>query len=477
MRRCCLILTSFWVLVAPSMASDATLLEGASQESKLRAAVVKRIQNAVVHIDAEKTVDDEIVRRGNDPYELFNDDLLERLFPGVRPQGPSQKMPHPKQQGLGTGSIVTKDGYILTNHHVVGGADKITVKLADGREFNGKIIGTDPDSDVAVIQIEGKDLPTLPFGDSEEIEVGESVIAIGNPFGFNQTVTFGIISAKGRSKVGITNYENFIQTDAAINPGNSGGPLINLKGEMIGLNTAIFSRTGGYQGIGFAIPSKMAKHIMDELIATGTVARGWLGVNIQDVDAELAKTFGLDHSTGALIAQVMPNTPASQYGLKQGDIILKVGDKVITDGNSLMNEIALIKAGTSVPLEVLRRSQKITLTITLGERPSQVATGTRSATEPTPEFGLIVQNINPELGQKLGIENPQGVVITQVVSGSPAFESGLQPGMVIREVNQREVKNTDDFREALKEASFKKGILLLVQTAKGSQYLIIKSDS
>jgi len=278
-----------------------------------------------------------------------------------------------QQRGQGSGFIISKDGYILINNHVVGDADLIKVKLSDGREFKAKVIGTDPQSDVAVIKIDATNLPVLRLGDSDKLEVGEWVIAIGNPFGLSQTVTVGVVSAKGRSRIGINDYEDFIQTDAAINPGNSGGPLVNIHGEAVGMNTAIFSRSGGYMGIGFAIPINMAKAIKDQLLKKGKVTRGWLGVVIQDIDEELAKSFGLEKTEGVLIAEVSEGSPAEKAGLKQGDIILRLNGKKVDDLGELRNKIALTAPGTKVKLEVLRENKRRTIQVTIGEQPAGTA--------------------------------------------------------------------------------------------------------
>jgi serine protease Do len=288
-------------------------IETLTRESKARAAIVKRVTSSVVNISVEKNV--KASERGDGP-DPFDDEFFRRFF--------QPRIPPPrdfKQRGLGSGTIVDKQGYVLTNNHVVADADKILVKLPDGRQFEAKLVGGDPASDIAVVKIEGSDLPLAKLGNSDDIDVGESVMAIGNPFGLEQTITAGIVSAKGRSQVGVTDYEDFIQTDASINPGNSGGPLINLKGEVVGVNTAIFSRSGGNMGIGFSIPINDAREIMTALIATGKVTRGFLGVVIQDITPEIAGALGVKAGEGVLVANVGPNTPALRSGIKQGDVI------------------------------------------------------------------------------------------------------------------------------------------------------------
>jgi len=297
-------------------------LEQMIRASKTRAILVQNVRKAVVHIKVEKIVRNPDGKMLNNPMDLYNDEFFRRFFPELRPpknqqpkkpQNPNREF---RQQGMGSGSIIDSKGYILTNHHVVGEADRILVILYDGTEKEAKLVGTDPETDIAVIKIEGNGLPVLPMGNSDEILVGEDVIAVGNPFGLIQTVTYGIVSAKGRSNVGINEYENFIQTDAAINPGNSGGPLVSLRGEIIGVNSAIYTRSGGYQGIGFAVPINMARKIMRDLINTGSVSRGWLGVGIQDVSHDLMQAFKLENTKGSLITGVMQDTPAQKAGMR-----------------------------------------------------------------------------------------------------------------------------------------------------------------
>ncbi len=465
---------AFLSLSGNSALAQNVTIEDLISASKARAAIVKKVQNAVVHIRVEKVIRGH--RSMNNPYDLFNDEFFERFFPGVRP--PRQSPPEDREfrrDGLGSGSIINQEGYILTNNHVVGDADKIIVKLNDGREMEANIIGTDPQSDIAVIKIEGSELPTLPFGDSDEIQVGESVIAIGNPFGLAQTVTFGIISAKGRSNIGITDYENFIQTDAAINPGNSGGPLINLKGEIIGVNTAIFTRSGGYQGIGFAVPIKMARRIMEDLINKGSVSRGWLGVGIQDISGDLAKAFGLKDTNGSLITSVMSGTPAEASGIQKGDVIVKLQGKLIRDSNQLRNEVAAAKAGSTVEVNLIRKGELKTIRVTLGERPANpIAASQRPEAESL--LGITAQELTPELAQQYSLEQETGVVITDIETDSAADKAGLRAGLLITEVDQKVIHSLADFQQTIQEADFEEGILFLVQSNQGSRYIIVKSE-
>ncbi|MBW1927093.1 MAG: DegQ family serine endoprotease [Deltaproteobacteria bacterium] len=445
--------------------------------AKAFAAVVKKAVPAVVFVRVEKTVES----RGTaspfqfqEPFDFFNDPFFERFFgPHFQPR---RRMPRKFQQrGQGSGFIISKDGYILINNHVVGDADLIKVKLSDGREFKAKVIGTDPQSDVAVIKIDATNLPVLRLGDSDKLEVGEWVIAIGNPFGLSQTVTVGVVSAKGRSRIGINDYEDFIQTDAAINPGNSGGPLVNIHGEAVGMNTAIFSRSGGYMGIGFAIPINMAKAIKDQLLKKGKVTRGWLGVVIQDIDEELAKSFGLEKTEGVLIAEVSEGSPAEKAGLKQGDIILRLNGKKVDDLGELRNKIALTAPGTKVKLEVLRENKRRTIQVTIGEQPAGRAIG-MAQHEILGKIGLVVQDLTEELAKQFGYRESQGVLVAEVEPGSPAARVGIRPGHLIEEVNRKRVHNMDEFVRALAQSKKTKSVLFRVRDGEFSRYVAIRIE-
>ena len=433
--------------------------------------VAKQAIPAVVYIKVEQTVQGRSEGSFNDPFDLFSEEFFERFFRRRLPEG--QKPQQFRQQGQGSGFVVTNDGYILTNHHVVGEADRVTVVLHDGREFGAKLVGTDPRSDVAVIKIEDAgDLPTLPLGDSEALEIGEWVMAIGSPFGLSHTITVGVVSAKGRSRLGITDYEDFIQTDAAINPGNSGGPLINLNGEVIGLNTAIFSRSGGYMGIGFAIPINMARDIQAQLVSTGKVVRGYLGVRIQDISEDLAKSFDLKETKGALVAEVSKNTPAAAAGLEQGDVIVEFNGVPVEDVGQLRNQVAMTAPGKQVPIAIVRDGQRRELTISLGTLPEEL---TATAVPPVlqEELGMGVQNLTDELAEQLGYEGKEGVVISEVEPGSPAASAGLRPGMLISQINRESVDDVEAFQEALAESSKTKQVLLLVEDRQGSRYVAL----
>ncbi len=449
---------------------DIALLD---RTAKAFAAVVNKAKPAVVFVQVEKTIEkSRASAQFQDPFEFFfNDPFFERFFgPQLRPK---RRRPQKfKQRGQGSGFIISKDGYILTNNHVVGEADVIKVKLADGRQFKAKLVGTDPQSDVAVIKIDADNLPVMPLGDSDKLEVGEWVIAIGNPFGLTQTVTVGVVSAKGRSRIGINDYEDFIQTDAAINPGNSGGPLVNIHGEAIGINTAIFSRSGGYMGIGFAIPINMARAIEQQLIKQGKVVRGWLGVVIQDIDEDLAKSFGLKDTEGALIAEVSKGSPAEKAGLKEGDVIKKLNGRKIESVDELRNRIALTRPGTKIELEVLRNGKRKTLDVTIGEQPSG-AMQAISQNEMLKKLGLGVQELTAELADQFGYQEGQGVLISEVEPGSPAAQVGMRPGQLIEEVNRKHVHNMDEFLEALSVSKRTKRVLFKIRDGKFSRYVAL----
>ncbi len=468
-----------------SVAQTSDDLELMIRSSKTRAALVQNVQKAVVHIKVEKIVRGSDGRSFNNPMDLYNDEFFRRFFPELNPPKNNQQREQPnrefRQRGMGSGSIIDDEGYILTNHHVVGLADRIIVVMYDGEEKDAKIVGTDPESDIAVIKIEGEGLPVLPMGDSETILVGEDVIAVGNPFGLIQTVTYGIVSAKGRSNVGINEYENFIQTDAAINPGNSGGPLVNLRGEIVGVNSAIFSQSGGYQGIGFAVPINMASKIMKDLIDKGSVSRGWLGVGIQDVSQDLVKAFKLKNTKGCLITAVMENTPAQRGGMLKGDVVVSINDKLIQNSNHLRNEIANAGAFTEIDLELIREGKSVKIKLKLDERPQKVG---RVKMEPKMnpvleqlEFmGMTVEKLTNDKAEKLGVMPGIGVLISKVESGSPAEKAGLRTGMIIQEVERKAVKNFDIFKEIVNEMDKAKGILLLVTTSGGSRYIFIEEE-
>lgn len=447
------------------------------QTSKAFSSVVKQATPAVVHVQVEKTVDSG--QTSPHGQEFFNNPFFERFFgPEFERQFPQQPRRH-KQRGQGSGFIISADGYILTNNHVVADADAITVTLSDNKKIDAELIGSDPQSDVALIKINnGNDLPVLPLGDSEALEVGEWVIAIGNPFGLDQTVTVGVVSAKGRSRVGINEYENFIQTDAAINPGNSGGPMLNIDGEVVGINSALFSRTGGYMGIGFAIPINMVKAINDQLQKHGKVTRGWLGVAIQDINEELAESFNLDEARGILVSEVQKDSPADNAGIEQGDVIIELDGTELANVNDLRNRIALIVPGTESELTVIRDGKEKNIEVKIGEQPDDFGRIARSQgdSDSLEKFGLTFQELTPELAEQLGYEGEQGVLIGDVDPDGPAADAGLQPGQLIQEVNKRRVTSIRDLNTVIKGAGNPDRLLLRVRAGNFSQYVVIVAE-
>ena len=407
----------------------------------------------------------------------FADPFWRRFFGDqFNQQTPNRQFRVPRQQGLGSGVIVTKDGYILTNNHVVDNAEQVKVTLQDGREFNAKVVGRDPKSDIAVIKIDAKNLPAVPIADSDKVQVGDIVLAVGNPFGVGQTVTTGIVSATGRGNLGIEDYEDFIQTDAAINPGNSGGALVDVEGRLIGINTAIFSRTGGNQGIGFAIPSDLARNVMDSLISYGSVARGYLGVMIQDVTPALAKEFNLKDTSGALVGDVEAKGPAAKAGLKDGDVVLEYNGKNVVDSRRLRLAVGETKPGTTVPIKICRNGDTKTLDVTVQSLPGseQVASNkTPSGTDTGTLNGVGVADLDQQTRKDLNIpENIKGVVITEVQPDSASAEAGLKQGDVIEEINRHAVRNADE-AVRMTEHPKDKVTLLRIWSNGGSHFVVV----
>jgi len=460
-------------------------IESLRKTGKAFASIAKNVSPTVVFIQVEKTVENQSNTEFFSPFggggrDPFGDDFLRRFFGIPSPQGRTRrfrKAPSQKQRvvGQGSGFIISADGYILTNNHVVGEADKVTVRLKDGREFEAKTTGTDPHSDVAVIRIKAKNLHVLPLGDSDALEVGNWVIAVGNPFGLSHTLTAGIVSAKGRSSVGITDYEDFIQTDAAINPGNSGGPLVDLDGKAIGINTAIFSRSGGYMGIGFAIPINMARAISDQLIEKGHVTRGYLGITIQELTPDLAKTLGLDDRKGVLIAQVTEGSPADKAGLKQGDVVVDFDGKSVKKVGEFRNLVSLKTPGAKKKIIVLRDGKPKTLTVTIGKLPDS---GMAAATSPhsLDKLGLTVQTLTKDLAEQFGLQGETGVVVTQVTPGSVAALASIRPGTVILEVNRKRIKNVDEFKHAVAGTPEHGTVLLFIKEGQYTRYIALKME-
>ena len=377
-----------------------------------------------------------------------------------------------KQRSLGSGFIIGPDGLILTNYHVVDNAEKITVRLLDGREFAGKVVGKDQKTDIALVEINARDLPVAPLGDSDQLEVGEWVMAVGNPFGLDNTVTSGIVSAKDR-QIGAGPYDHFIQTDASINPGNSGGPLVNLQGEVIGIDTAIFSQSGGNIGIGFAIPINLVKDLLPQLKSGGKITRGWLGVSIQGITPDLAASLGLDQAKGALVSSVVQNSPADQAGIKAGDVIVGYEGKEINNANDLPFLVAGTPVGKTVSLQVFRGNKQTPLTVAIGKMKEEEVIASRSEKD---DLGLAVEQITPDIAEDLGLENSRGVVITAVAPDGPGDEAGFQPGDIIREINRQPVQNLSDYRKIMAIAAQNKSILFLVQREDNTMFLALRKE-
>ena len=427
--------------------------------------IVKNISPSVVNISTTRTL--------NVPPTL--EDLFEMLPPG----GNSQ-IKKWKEMGMGSGVIVSSDGFILTNYHVVEQAEEIKVTLYDRRTFIANLVGADPKTDLAVIKIDAKDLPVSPWGNSDELQVGDFVLAIGNPYGLTHTVTMGIISATGRADVGIADYEDFIQTDAAINPGNSGGPLVNIRGQVVGINTAIFSRTGGYQGIGFAVPSNMARIIKDSLIKDGKVTRGWIGVTVQDLTPELAERFNLRESNGVIITDITKQSPAYYGGLRRGDIILEFNGKAISESAVLRNLVAQSKIGTEANLKVWRDGKILDLTVKVNQFPFEtpIETKTYKRTKKIPENplkGLVVIDLDPSLAKQIGANlEDRGVLVYRIEPDSPAENSGLKKGDLILEIERQKITNSSEFYRIAQKLN-RYDVMILINRGGKYFYSIISS--
>jgi serine protease Do len=431
--------------------------------------IVRAVSPTVVNISSIKTL-----KRQPTPFDEFFD----FLYPF--PDGRSKKW---KEQSLGSGVIASPDGYIITNYHVVEQSDDIKVILFDKRSFRAKIIGSDPKTDLAVIRIGAKDLPIVPWGDSDRLQVGEFVLAIGNPFALSHTVTMGIVSAVGRVDVGIADYENFIQTDAAINPGNSGGPLVNIKGELIGINTAIFSKTGGYQGIGFAVPSNMVRVVMDQLLKKGKVVRGWIGVTIQELTPELAQKFGLKLSEGALVSDVAQGSPAHGAGIMRGDIILEFDGKKVADVGVFRNMVAQSRIGDQVGIKLLRRDKMLATVVNIVELPadgSDMTTGVISSKQESNEnalAGMAATDITRAIMKQLGVENDEkGVVVVKIEPDSPAEEAGLKKGDIVQEVDRQKITNLNEFNKAAAKVGPSDTVLLFVNRGGKKFYVALSPE-
>ncbi len=438
-----------------------------SKTGQAMAEVVAAVKPAVVNISTTHTV-----KKPGMSTPFSNDPFFNRFF--AEEFGNMRRPREYKQSSLGSGVIVDKEGYILTNYHVIKDADEIKVKLSDNREFKGKVIGKDARTDIAVIKIGSDHLPTLSIGDSDKLKVGEMVIAIGNPFGLNQTVTSGIVSATGRANVGIADYEDFIQTDAAINPGNSGGALVNVKGELVGINTAIFSTSGGYQGIGFAIPSAMVKTVMDNLIKHGKVVRGWLGVSIQQITPELAKQFNLKERKGVLVGDVTEDSPAERAGIKRGDVIAGYNGKDVEDPATLRNMVANTPPGKEVTLRLVHDGKMEKVKVTVAELPAEVQKLQGKVDNVLK--GVQVQNITQDIRSSLRLPKQiKGVIVADVEENSAAG-GVLVRNDIIMEVNRKSISNVRDFENAVSGVRSDRNMLLLIYREGSTFYVTISGQ-
>ncbi len=435
--------------------------------------VAEKVTPAVVNISSTKKAP---LQTSGDLEPFFKNSPFHDFF-GDQGPSPFKEKPHgrrgPTQVAMGSGVIISPDGTILTNAHVVKDMEKIKVTVAGKKSYTAKVVGIDPPSDIAVIKIDAKGLPTAALGDSSKLRVGEIVLAVGNPFGLNQTVTQGIVSATGRTNVGIIDYEDFIQTDAPINPGNSGGPLININGDVIGITTAIASSSGGYQGIGFAIPSNSAKLISDEILKEGKVRRGLLGVNIQDLNDALAKSFGISDMNGALVSSVVPGSAADKAGIKSGDVIVKFNGKDISNSSELKNLVGTTKPGTQAKLTLHRNKKTMDVNVTIGETTAKTAAAAPSAktSGTSNELGIVVEKVPSVAAEKMGLKDGEGLIVKHVNPGEPGSQMGMQEGDVVLEVDGKPVSDIGEFNKEVAAAKQNKVIRVKLQRGTAVLYM------
>ncbi|HUA38876.1 MAG TPA: DegQ family serine endoprotease [Candidatus Sulfopaludibacter sp.] len=454
---------------------DPALVAPAEQLSKAFIMVADHVKPAVVSVYSEK----KITMTEPEFNFPFGDNFFQQFFDGQFPRMPQPHQYRGEREGMGSGMILDKQGRILTNYHVVRDVDDIKVRLADKEEFEAKIVGTDPKTDVAVIQIQGHvpaDLPTITLGDSDALRPGDLVLAIGAPFGLLQTVTSGIISATGRSDVGIADLEDFLQTDAAINPGNSGGPLVNMRGEVIGMNSAIATSDGQFGGVGFAIPSDMIKAMLPKLIKGEKIIRGQLGVVIQEMTPDLAKQFGLSETKGVLISQVNKDSAAEKAGLKDGDVVIQYNGKDVNSVDALRNLVSSTLPGTKVRIQILRDGKTETLTATIGNQSATAAAPSQAGANLLSQLGLTVETLTPDLAKQYNVNAEKGAVITDVNESSLASLAGLQTGDVIVEADHQPVASMDDLEQALAKAKHKNQVLLRVTRAGVSLFVVLQMN-
>ena len=455
------------VVAPPAAGSDRNFVE-----------VAKAVTPTVVNISTTRISRLPEGHAGGAPFDdpsfkrFFGDELFRRF------EAPKDR----RERSLGSGVIADANGYIITNNHVVSKADEIRILFSDKRSLTAKVVGTDPKTDIAVIKVDAKDLPTIPWADSDKLQVGEYVLAIGNPFGLNQTVTMGIVSAVGRANVGIAEYEDFIQTDAAINPGNSGGALVNARGELIGINTAIFSQSGGYMGIGFAVPSNMVRSVMDQLIKGGKVVRGYLGVSIQELTSDLARQFGVTETRGVLVSDILADSPAKRAKLERGDVIVEFDGRAVENPTQFRNLVAQTPIGKKVRVKFLRGGKERDLEVTIAEQPKTIAQS-ESPEEEGGEArasgafaGMDVRELTPELARRFNLprEGKGGVIVARIAEGSPAGEAGLQGGDLLTEINRKPIANLRDFQSVTGSLAAKEPALVLVIRNGRNFYLTIK---
>lgn len=461
----CLMVLSMGLAAAPAAAHE---IEGAELLRRLDDAftdVVDRVEDGVVSVSTVREVSYDPYR--GTPFEFF--------FRPQRPQRDNPEEEFRRQQGQGSGFVIRHEGeyYILTNNHVVKGADEILVEMTDDRSFNAEVVGADSLSDLAVLKIDADNLPHLQLGDSDDLAVGQWVLAVGNPFGYEHTVTDGIVSALGRGRFG-EEYGSFIQTNAAINPGNSGGPLVGLNGEVVGINTAIVSRSGGYDGIGFAIPVNLVKDVLVQLIEHGEVKRGVLGVELRSIDRDLAEALGMEDTHGVLIHQVFPDLPAAAAGLEQGDVILEVDGKSVKGILELRNKIGRTPPGTEVELLILRKRKEKKVEVVLEQLARDTFAMAQESGAIEVGLGLEIQELTPELARRLGYEMDSGVLVANVKRRREAARRGLRPGELIVEVDQQPVRTVVEYKEVLAEKGPGESVLFLVQRGNNTRFVALR---
>ena len=463
---------------APTVTKPAVVTPPAAGSDRNFVEVAKAVTPTVVNISTTRISRLPEGHAGGAPFDdpffkrFFGDELFRRF------EAPKDR----RERSLGSGVIADANGYIITNNHVVSKADEIRILFSDKRSLTAKVVGTDPKTDIAVIKVDAKDLPTIPWADSDKLQVGEYVLAIGNPFGLNQTVTMGIVSAVGRANVGIAEYEDFIQTDAAINPGNSGGALVNARGELIGINTAIFSQSGGYMGIGFAVPSNMVRSVMDQLIKGGKVVRGYLGVSIQELTQDLAKQFGAADTKGVLVSDVLADSPAKRAKLERGDVIVEFDGRAVENPTQFRNLVAQTPIGKKVRVKFLRGGKERDLEVTIAEQPKTIAQlespgDEGGETRSSGAFaGMDVRELTPELARRFNLsrEEKGGVIVARVAEGSPAGEAGLQVGDLITEINRTPIADLRDFQNVTGSLAAREPALVLVVRNSRNFYLTIR---